>query len=100
VKIIRGWLSPPWVVAALLWTAPILLLIALNWAAATAMPAPCGYQGDPNRDLSLPPCPMDDVNVAAVFVVLLALLWIVGMIIVLLAYAISRLARRWRPGAR
>jgi hypothetical protein len=93
VRVIRRWLGSRWIQVALIWTGLLLLLIAASWPAATTPIAPCGYQGDPNRDPRLPVCPMDAVNYAGVVVVLLMLLWIVGLLVLVSAYAVSRLAR-------
>ena len=84
----------PWLQALLIWTAILaVLVIPLLPDAMTPLP-PCNYHGVVNPDPALPTCPPDDANYAAIGAWLLALLWLAGGLIGLVAFGLTRLVRR------
>jgi hypothetical protein len=98
-RTVRRLLGSRWVRAFVIWTALIAVLIVPLWPAASAPFPPCAYQGAANQDTGLPPCPPDNANYEAIGVFLLILLWSSGIVILLLAFALARVAR-WHGDRR
>ena len=87
-------LRNPWLRALLIWTAIVaVLVISLLPDAMTPFP-PCNYHGVINPDPSLPTCPPDSANYAAIGASLLVMLWLAVVSIGLTAFAMTRLLRR------
>ncbi len=82
----------PWLRAFVIWTAFIALLIVVRLPGASATRAPCNALGAGNPDPALPTCGMDDFNPDGILIFLLVVIWIGGVAIEALAFAISRLA--------
>jgi hypothetical protein len=95
----RRLLRSRWIVAFGVWTALFAVQIGSLLPAASAPWPPCAYQGAMNRDPALPPCPPDAVNVEGIAILLLLLFWLGGAMVLLLAFALSRLAG-WQRGRR
>lgn len=65
-----------WVLVLILWTGLIAFAIVLNLPGATRAFPPCDYGTDP----SLPDCPPDAVNVDALWIIVLSVLWVGGVV--------------------
>ena len=63
------------------------------WPAATTPFAPCAWPGVAAPDPALPPCPPDDANYEAIGVFLLLVLWAVGVVVLVVAFAVARVRR-------
>ena len=85
----RRLLQSRWLRALLAWTAFIAVPVVLLWPTATAPFPPCNYQGAGNPDPTVPTCPPDNANYDAIGVSLLTLLWLAGISVGLMAFAIS-----------
>jgi hypothetical protein len=83
-----------WLLVLILWTGLIAVGIVLNLPGATREFPPCDYGTDP----SLEDCPADAVNVDALWIVVLAVLWVGGVVVEGAAFAVwwfwRELARR------
>lgn len=90
----RRLLRSGWIRAFLVWTAIIAVLIVPMWPAATTAFPPCNSGGATSPDPALPTCPPDNANYEAIGVFLYAVLWLIGAIIMLVAFAVSRARRR------
>jgi hypothetical protein len=86
----------PWLRTFVIWTAIIALLIVLRLPGASVSPAPCNALGAGNPDPAFPTCAIDDFNADGLLIFLLVVLWIGGIAIEAVAFAISRLANRLR----
>ena len=88
----------PWLRALLVWTAFIAILIVLRLPGASA-PPPCGAPSAGAPDPSLPSCGADYINLDALAICLLGLLWLAGLALEAVAWGVARLARwllQWR----
>ena len=83
-----------WLWVLLIWTAFIAVPVVQLWPAANAPLPPCNYQGLGNEENGLLTCPPDNANYEAIGMSLLILLWLAGIVIGLIAFAISRFVRR------
>jgi Trk-type K+ transport system membrane component len=92
----RRFFRSRWTLAFLTWTALIAVQVIPLWPAATAPFPPCVYQGADRPDPSLPVCPPDNANYEAIGVFLLLLVWLGGIGVLFVAFAVSRLAGRAR----
>lgn len=91
----RRLLQSPWFRALLIWTVVIAVLVVPLWpAASTPFPA-CNYPGAVAPDNGLATCPPDNANYEAIGVSLLVLLWLAGVLVGFIAFALSRFLR-WR----
>lgn len=88
-----------WLWALVLWTALIAVQVVLLAPGASAPRPACNYAGGVALDPSLPTCPPDDFNDAAVSALLLVFIWLAGVGVGLLALAISRFVLRSSRGA-
>jgi hypothetical protein len=82
-----------WVLVLILWTGLIAFAIVLNLPGATRAFPPCDYGTDP----SLPRCPPDAVNVDALWIIVLSVLWVGGVVAEGATFVVWRL---WRWLAR
>lgn len=96
----RRLLRSHWILAFVVWTALFAVLIVSLWPAATSPMPPCAYPGAVNQDPALAPCPPDLVNYEGIEILVLFLFWLGGTVILLLAFALSRLARWQRERRR
>ena len=79
----------PWFRALLLWSIVIAALVLPLWpAASTPLPA-CNYAGGPALENGLPTCPPDNANYEAIGASLLVLLWLAGVMVGLMAFALA-----------
>jgi hypothetical protein len=67
------------------------LLIVVQLPGASSRPSPCNPLGVNNPDPALPTCGIDYFNAEAVLIFLLVMLWFGGLVIVGVAFTISRL---------
>jgi len=90
----------PWRLTLAAWTVLIAVLVVPLLPAASAPLPPCNPSGAINPDPSLITCPMDDANYEAIAVFLYLVLWAFGILVLVVAFAVSRIARRSgeRPG--
>jgi hypothetical protein len=88
----------PWLLTLAAWTVLIAVLVVPLLPAASAPFPPCNPGGAINPDPSLLTCPMDDANYEAIAVFLYLVLWAFGILVLVVAFAISRMARRSREG--
>jgi hypothetical protein len=90
VTTLRSWLGHGWRLAFVIWTIVIVIAMVPSWPAATAPQPPCAYAGNPNPNPALPICPMDGANYAGLAVLLLFALWVIGLLVLLTAFVVSR----------
>jgi hypothetical protein len=89
----RRILRNPWSRALLIWSFMFALLVMPLWpAASTPLPA-CNYPGAVGPDNGLPTCPPDNANYEAIGISLLVLLWLAGVFVGFIAFALSRFLR-------
>jgi len=91
----------PWLGLLLSWSAVIWVAIVLLLAMASInRPPPCNPIGAGNPDPALPTCGIDDFSIEGIMAFLLFVVWVGGIVLEAVVFAISRLVKWLRPGSQ
>ena len=90
----------PWLGLLLSWTAVIWVAIVLLLAIASVSYRPCNPIGAGNPDPALPTCGIDDFSIEGILAFLLFVVWVGGIVLEAVVFAISRLVKWLRRGPR